>query len=116
MAEHKGFKINNRKIVGLLAPYENALATRPVLTKCATGGVLAFLGDLVAQRVNNVQKGELQFDERRLAAFTVRYAPLFAHDRPAHASNGSLRPLLSPGWILPLPVEPGIWRGLDWAI
>ena len=74
VAEQKGFKVNTRKVVGLLAPYENALATRPVLTKCATGGVLAFLGDLVAQRVNNVQKGELKFDEQRLAAFTVRYA------------------------------------------
>eukprot|EP01043_Picozoa_sp_COSAG02_P014448 COSAG02_NODE_596_length_19794_cov_14.707591_4_plen_198_part_00 len=71
ITEMKGFKHSPRKFVGLLAPYESALATRPVLTKCVTGGVLAFLGDLVAQRVNNVQKGKLQFDERRLAAFTV---------------------------------------------
>ena len=74
VSELKGFKRNPTTYRGLLAPYESALATRPVLTKCVTGGVLAFLGDLVAQRVNNVQKGELQFDERRLFAFTVRSA------------------------------------------
>lgn len=116
MAEHQGFKANTRKVVGLLAPYENALATRPVLTKCATGGVLAFLGDLVAQRVNNVQKGELQFDERRLAAFTVRSALHLRIRQPAHASYSLLQLLGSPGWMLPLPGEPGIWRGLDWAV
>lgn len=77
VSEMKGFKHNPRQVVGLLAPYERALATRPVLTKCVTGGVLAFLGDLVAQRVNNVQKNEVQFDQRRLAAFTVRLTLLW---------------------------------------
>ena len=73
----KGFKQNTRSTPGLMGAYESALAAAPVLTKCATGGALAFMGDLVAQRVNNQQKGELQFNERRLTAFTVR-APTLA--------------------------------------
>ncbi len=91
ISEMKGFRHNPRKVIGLLAPYESALKTRPVLTKCATGGVLAFLGDLVAQRVNNVQKGELQFDERRLAAFTVRLTFAILHVSPSRCFSATSR-------------------------
>ena len=54
-----------RGIAGL-ASYEAALASNPLATKCATGGLLAFLGDAIAQ---SVQEGD--FDGRRLAAFSI---------------------------------------------
>ena len=58
-----------------VAAYEAALAANPVLTKCATGGVLAFLGDIVAQRAQRApadgDEPQPMLDARRLTAFTV---------------------------------------------
>jgi hypothetical protein len=40
----------------LLRGYNAALARSPVTTKAITGGVLAFGGDLVAQRLDSVKE------------------------------------------------------------
>lgn len=67
----------------VLTHYDAALTARPITTKTASAGVLAFGGDVVAQHVMATKKStSFELDTQRLAAFTtfgIGWTGLFNH-------------------------------------
>jgi hypothetical protein len=50
--------------------YNQALLTNPLETKLVTGGILALLGDYIAQRsTNTADDGKVEYDVKRAGAF-----------------------------------------------
>ncbi|KAI0562220.1 hypothetical protein FGB62_64g150 [Gracilaria domingensis] len=66
-----GGKPNEGIFAALMAMYMRAMSRNPVLTKAITTSLIAFLGDVLAQKFSQMANKEFLWDMRRTLAITV---------------------------------------------